>query len=68
VAVNPLALAKADDAAYFRRRAGEELEAADRATHETAAAAHEHMARRYAAALDELRRGQPDPCVAQVNG
>jgi hypothetical protein len=26
------------------------------------------MARRYAAALGELRRGQPDPCVAQVNG
>ena len=43
-----------NDHEYFRRRAAEELEAADRASHEAAAAAHEQLARRYAAALADL--------------
>jgi hypothetical protein len=45
-----------DDHEYFRRRAVEELEAADRASSEAAAAAHEQLARRYAVALAELGR------------
>lgn len=49
--------AREDDLSYFRRRALEELAAAESAPDGRAAAAHEHLAARYAAALGEMSWG-----------